>query len=476
MIRRAPPARHAAARQRGVLTLLFALLLPVVLCAAGMALDLALVYQRKVQLQNFADAVALAAARSLNGTTAGVTDAAAKAQEIAGSQRYFGASLPWQPSALSFSAAPDAPDGAWLDAAAAAAAPAGLAYARVDTGVLGVGAVNTAFLRLAGAAAPLAAAGRAVAGRAGTHVTPLAVCAMGAASGTRSNPGASGGAASELLQYGFRFGVSYNLLLLNPAANATTAEYFLVDPIQAAGGPVGPVDHTSDAVLAPFMCSGTVQLPRVTGSTLRLRRPAGFTLGEQLNSRFGLYGAGALACSQLTAPPDTNVRQYSPTGSWMATAPNAASADAATGGGLPYNTVADRANAPGAASYGLLWAYGAARQAAGGAAIARTQWPFLYPVTAGSAPAAPTYGTVPPYAQTSAANYLAPSMPGLALRRMLVIPLLQCPAAPGPDTQAAVLALAQFFLMEQAGAGGVRAEFAGVVDESTLAGAVELYR
>eukprot|EP01034_Spumella_vulgaris_P041185 gene41185-50981_t len=251
-------------------------------------------------------------------------------------------------------------------------------------------------------------------GRAGTRVTPLAVCAMGPATGTRSNTGAAGGAALELLQHGFRFGVSYNLLKLNAQHNTELAEYFLVDPIQPAGaGPAGAVDHTADAVLAPFMCTGTVQLPQVTGVTLRLRRPAAFTLGEQLNSRLGVYGAGALACLPATAPPDTNVRRYNSVGSWMSPAPAAASATPAPAApGQPYNTMADRASAAGAADYGPLWAYSSARQSANGAAISRNQWPWLYPVSAGALPTAPNYNT-PAYFQTTAAYYLAPVQPNV---------------------------------------------------------------
>ena len=469
MTRRAP-----AVRQRGVITILAALLLPVVLCAAGVSLELAMVYQRRVQLQNFADAVALAAARSLNGTPAGVNDAAAVTARAAADQSHFGATLSWSADALRFSATPDAPEADWLDVNQAAAAPAAVAYVKVDTRALDVAPVGTALLALVGGAGPVTAAGRAVAGRAGTRVTPLAICAMGDPTGVRANPG--GGGTPELLQYGFRFGVSYNLLQLNAAKNTTTPEYFLADPLQDGGA--GPADHTADAVLAPFMCSGTVQLPRLRGAMLKLRRPAGFTLGLQLNSRFSQYGAGTLACSPVAAPPDTNVREFNNVGSWMARTPNSASADPAPADlDQPYNTVADRVNAPNAEAYGPLWAYGAARQSPGGGAINRNRWSFLYPVGGGPATGASSYpagGT--PYAQISGAYFLAPTQPGAALRRMLVVPLLECPVAAGATAQARVLALAQFLMMEQAGAAGVRGEFAGVVDESTLAGAVELYR
>lgn len=472
------------ARQRGVLSMLFALLLPVLLCVIGMALDLSLLYQQKSRLQNLADAAALAAARSLDGTAAGVDTAADQARIVAEQQSYQGGALSWKPAALRFSATPDAPDAAWLDAAGAAAAPAGVAYAKVDTRELDAGAVGTVFLRMAGVAGQLTMAGRAVAGRARAQVTPLAICAMGGASTTRINPGAAstgvGAGAQELLTYGFRYGVSYNLLKLNAEVNTTTAEYFLVDPFQYAGPAPGPVQQTGDAVLAPFMCSGTVQLPRVTGATLRLRRPAGFTLSEQLNSRFGMYGAGALACEPASAPPDTNVREFgtASAATWMVPAPTGPSAQpAVAAAGQKYNTVADRATGPAdAAAYGPLWTYGPAKQAAGGAAILRSQWPFLYPVTAGPVPSAPTYTATAPYFRTSGSYFLAPSQPALAGRRVLTIPLLQCPVAPGADTQAPALALGRFLMTAQASPAGVYGEFIGVADENDLGGSVELYR
>jgi Flp pilus assembly protein TadG len=475
---------RSPARQRGVLSLLFALLLPVLLCVIGMALDLSLLYQQKSRLQNLADAAALAAARSLDGTAAGVGIAADQARIVAEQQSYQGSALSWKPAALTFSASPDTADAAWVDAAGAAAAPAGLAYAKVDTRELDASLVNTVFLRMAGVARQVSMAGRAVAGRARAQVTPLAICAMGAASSTRINPGAAstgtGAGAQELVTYGFRYGVSYNLLKLNAGVNTSTAEYFLVDPFQYAGPAPGPVQQTGDAVLAPFMCSGTVQLPRVTGAALRLRRPAGFTLGEQLNSRFGVYGAGALACVPATAPPDTNVREFgtASAATWMVPPPAGPSAQpAAAASGQKYNTVADRATGPDdAAKYGPLWTYGPAKQAAGGAAILRSQWPFLYPVTAGPVPSAPAYTATAPYFRTSGSYFLPPSQPSLAGRRVLTIPLLQCPVAPGADTQAVALALGRFLMTAQADSDGVYGEFIGVANENDLGGGVELYR
>jgi Flp pilus assembly protein TadG len=63
--RRTPPRRHA---QQGVVVLMFALSLTLLMGFAGLALDGARLYVNKAELQNAADACALAAAQELNPT------------------------------------------------------------------------------------------------------------------------------------------------------------------------------------------------------------------------------------------------------------------------------------------------------------------------------------------------------------------------------------------------------------------------
>lgn len=461
----------AAALHRGSISVSFALMLAGVLAFTGLAMDLAQMLNRKQELQRLADAVALAAAQSLNGAPDGVADAVAQAAEIAPGYRYnYRKKVVWNDRALSFAAQPDAPNGDWKDVAGAAASPGGLRFARVDTSKLdGIGVVAMPFAALLGAAyASATAAAVAVAGRSDIDVAPLAICAMSAvADGSRS----FGAGNAEWVQYGFRFGVTYNLLNLNPAVGATVPEYFLVAP-QAAS------TDASDAQVAPFLCSGSMQRDSVTGATVTVRRPGAFTFSGHLNTRFGEYAAAA-PCTARGAPPDMNIMSYAAP-NWMVQKPTAAHAQpGAAGAGEKLDTVADRgASAPTAADYGALWAYGAAKRAGTRAAIAKSQWPQLYKVASGSPPQ--TQGTYPatsPYlASQVAGQFLYPSDPGRKGRRLLHIPLLACPVAAGASAQAQVLAVARFLLTTQASATAVSAEFAGVVSEQALGGAVELYR
>lgn len=66
-------------RRRGFSLLTMAIFLPMLVAAAGLAVDLGRIYVAKSELQNFADTAAINAAYELDGTSAGITDADAAA-------------------------------------------------------------------------------------------------------------------------------------------------------------------------------------------------------------------------------------------------------------------------------------------------------------------------------------------------------------------------------------------------------------
>jgi Flp pilus assembly protein TadG/uncharacterized Zn-binding protein involved in type VI secretion len=83
--------------QRGAIAIWFALLLPVLLGFAALAVDLARLNLTRVELQNAADAAALAGARSLNnagGDPYNWTAATVKAQELAHTNKANGSLIP----------------------------------------------------------------------------------------------------------------------------------------------------------------------------------------------------------------------------------------------------------------------------------------------------------------------------------------------------------------------------------------------
>ncbi|SFU53799.1 pilus assembly protein TadG-related protein [Pseudoduganella namucuonensis] len=479
-------ARRAG--QRGAMTVMFAIVAAVLLGFIGVALDLGMLYNRKAELQGMADQIALASARQLNGTAAGVANALAAASAIAGGfkYQYNQRDVVWSDAAIRFGSESD---GAWLDAAAAQSAPSGLGFVKVDTTALDEahGKIDLVFMRaLSGALESVTTGGRAVAGRASIRVAPLAVCAMAATpAASRTNPGTP--PQVELVEFGFRRGVVYDLMQLNPGA--TTPENFAIDPT-APPGSAGAAANMLQATIGPFVCSGTMAMPRVTGGAITVGRPFPLaSLYQHLNSRFDQYTGGY--CTPNGAPPDTNVRPFIyNVNSWMAVAPSGQTALSTTVGGKLW-TVADQlpGTAGTASAYGPLWAYaravpfssyvaGTPEPAAGYTPFATSVWATLYQSAPPTAAASYPSGVSTPYKAIAGVNFLAPTLatkPGLANRRVLNVPLLSCPVGAGATTTATVLGIGRFFMTVPATATSLPAEFAGAVPEQSLGGQVELF-
>ena len=122
------PSRGTSARrlrQRGAIAIVFALIVAGLIGFIGLALDLARVYNRRAELRTVANVAALAAARSLNGTSAGIDAALAQsaAAMSALKYQYNRKGITWNNAALSFSSSPG---GAWVDHGSARGSPVGL--------------------------------------------------------------------------------------------------------------------------------------------------------------------------------------------------------------------------------------------------------------------------------------------------------------------------------------------------------------
>lgn len=110
-----PPLAHRGCvprsrqREHGAFSVLFSLLLLVMLGFCGLAVDTAMMYNRRAETHGIAAAIAMAAARELDGTTAGIDSALAKAAETAGRLKYrYNRSFAWSSSAITFSNTPAA--------------------------------------------------------------------------------------------------------------------------------------------------------------------------------------------------------------------------------------------------------------------------------------------------------------------------------------------------------------------------------
>ncbi|WBS03285.1 pilus assembly protein TadG-related protein [Pseudoduganella sp. SL102] len=478
------PVPELARRPRGVILIMYAVMLTLLLGFTGLVLDLGLVYLRRAQLQAAADTMAITAASMLNGTAAGLENAVSEVKKKAQTLRGVAAGDAVT-DVLRFSAHPHAPAAAWLPAGSVGAgAVADMLYARIDIGALGAGVREVPLLLMGifGAMAPFDVRPVAVAGRRSLNVTPLAICARSAVvGGVRSNKTG----ILERVSYGFRYGITYNLLRLNP--NGPDPVFYYVDPLMAPGLGNEPA-ATKNTIMAPFMCSGTIAYPRIGTGSLRIARQATFGLATQLNSRLNVYGGGnaAMDCTRDAAPPDTNIKNYAQAGAnWHYETPvNTSAEPRVVNAGL--STVADlspvelEAVKPAPTAYGVRWAYRIPRRPTN--VKITGSWDSLYPST--SLHAGPkNYPADAPYFSTNGTTYdtnPVPLTPARQGRRLMYIPLLECRPADGPDiTRANVLAYGVFFLTAPASASEIPGEFTGFVtlaDEGTLLGDVELIR
>jgi Flp pilus assembly protein TadG len=476
-------------RERGSIAVMSAASIMLVLIMCGVSLELSRLYNRKVELSAIAKAVALAAAKELNGTSAGVSQAMLQASAVAQSfkYRYGNESFVWSDSAVKFSRFPAA-DGTWVDADTAKGSAANLFYVRVATSEFAhAGEVPIIFTGILSGNSTERISDIAIAGRTTVRAIPMAVCAMGGAAVERANTGSTG-TSRELVQYGFRRGITYDLMRLNP--EGTTPANFVIDPFLSPGM-VSASSHTSAKAIRPFVCTGTMWMPHVTGGTIKIAQ--NFPLAEvfeQLNSRFNQYeGAQGDRCEPGGAPPDVNVMAYKfdlplP---WMSVQPKGQGVEESTDGGR-LATMADLAAMPGEAtpaSYGPLWNYAkavpytayspsSAEPSSGYTTFPSTQWGNLYK----PAPSATSYPASSPYMSGLTAHTVQPSLPNRSraerYRRVLNVPLVSCPGAIG-SASAEVLAVAKFFMTVPATKDNLYVEFAGIASQETLRGQVELF-
>lgn len=497
-----PIGKSIGPRQRGAFSVMFVPLVIVMIGFWGLAVDMGQIYNRKVDLYGVSKAAALAAARELNGTPAGLIAAKNAASAAVANLRYqhYGNGIPisWSDDALSFSAT-SSRSGTWIPSSgtgASGAQAAELFFARVDTAGLdpAIGRVRTFLIHfLANNLATTQISDSAIAGRTSLKAIPIGICAMSAdAAAARPATNPSGGTLSELVQFGFRRGVSYDLMKLNP--NGTTPVRFAINPVAEPGKPSSSFTISS---LGPFVCNGSMWIKGLTGGAIRVSElPASSplsSLSAALNTRFDTYAS--TPCAPSGAAPDMNIKSYAYDQAgvvrWMIPDIGQAAVAITTDRGKS-EAVVDLPTPPASpGDYGPLWAYAKAAKApspldapepaSGYPTFSSTDWPTLYP----SGPTSSTYPTSPPapyLASTSGSGYYqAPRFANrpmaIPYRRVLNIPLLSCTsAAPsGSNVDATVVAIGKFFMTVPATDDSLIAEFTGLLPFSSLPGHVELF-
>lgn len=479
-------------RDAGAIAIMTAAVMIVLFGFFMIALDFARAYNRKAEMQVLADAVAIAAAKRLDGTSTGITAALAAAQGVVDDQtngpKYaYVNSMTWENAAIAFGASRDG-SGGWKTDGEATNSPAGLMFVKVDTSALGghYGKINMLFARiLSPSFSAFEVRHVTIAGRGRIPVTPLGICAMSSTARAR-RANSNGTQYDELTEYGFRRGVGYDLMKLNP--NGTSPTSYQIDPVSLANGGSTAANFTQ-SIYEPYICTGTMAVPKVTGSSVGVQSlfPVG-TYYTQLNSRFDPYAG---TCDINTSPPDSNVKQY-PFASvgWMPTKAAVQVAKQDPSNTTKVQTVAEigPTNHPTAADYGALWTFAravpwssvanpdAAEPAGGYTPFDATSavWSKLY----GSTSSVGTYPNSTPYVMTTGGAYFQtpPTVarrPGSRNRRVLNIPLLSCPVT---GSTATVLGIGKFLMTIPASSTSIYAEFGGLATEDQLGGPVEIYQ
>lgn len=280
---------HLQRTQRGAVAVMVGLLIVALVGMLGIVIDLANLYVRKTELQNAADAAALAGVKQLDNSATGIDAAVAAAIALAAANAsdFAQTSVAITAAHISFGSTPDGP---WLDAATAKGSPAGLSFIKVDTSGIAQGTRPTWFMPVVNSAlASTTANGEAVAGAPICEGLPMFIC---------QPPG------------GFTPGTAY---------------YFLNEP--SVVGYYDPVPPGAPSLIPPganemsdIICAGKTYC--IGGATYSSRTQAAFGKMEKaFNTRFGDFKA-EFKDSYETCRPDTNVKEYLPVNAtWMSTPP-----------------------------------------------------------------------------------------------------------------------------------------------------------
>lgn len=486
-----PPsiARSRVRREGGAVAIVLGLSIFVLFGFLALVIDLGRTYVVRTELQNAADASALAGAKELNQTKAGVDKAVDRAIKMAAQHRFdFSKTVIITSADLSVGSCPD--DACMvpvtdIDTDAEASKKTFLKV-HIPSGSLATFFAVVPMTAAGAGTSSLSTSGRAVAGWALTEVAPIGVCAHKDPISGSSKPIAEAlPVTGELAQFGFRRGVSYNIFALGPLGSPS--DTYLLNPIDRHPEPCDP-NNSSTNITAPFICTGSSNIE--AGATI-VYGNAGISAGAiqaALNSRFNDYSAPSV-CIPAEAKSDSNIQKYGCTGGscatpaadWMTPPPTTQT----------INLLSDPP--PSADQYGVLWSYSRAVRAVGtppgpGAEFTPSDWNSLYPSPTGpaqpaSAPTGSFLVNTSPYLDPG--HSLAPpaSSPQEAHRRVLNLVIADCKtgAITGPAAcqTIPVLGIGRFFMQVPAKFTGspkkLEVEFAGLVDPVSSA-EIKLYR
>lgn len=262
----------ARKRERGSILATSAIGMLSVLLAVGMGIDISRFYLSKAELQNAADAAALAAVSGLNGASPGITEATNRAVQAMNNYDFNHTGVTFPRSNVLFAVNLDGP---YMSEGSAAAAATNIRFVKVTTPASPVGVTFTAFLL--GNSKDMTATATA-----GKSVPINVICPWLPAfvldiPGNPITPGNT---------YTFR---------LEPGDHVSPGNYQLLAPIESGGS--GDRDGMANGVNWCISPGTEVKTkPGVTSGPVR----------QGINTRFDVYAGGL---DPETSPPDTNIAE-----------------------------------------------------------------------------------------------------------------------------------------------------------------------
>lgn len=278
------PGSCGGRRQRGAIAVMLAVLIFAMIGLLGIVIDLGHLYVRKTELQNAADAAALAGARQMNSRSSGIAAAVTASIAMAAVNASDLGRTPVTITDAQVRFGPS-PDGPWSDSATAQGAASSMHFIKVDTTGIAQGTRRTWFMPLINSAlASTTATGIAVAGPSLCEGVPIFICQPASGSFT---PGQT---------YFFAEKSGYPI-------GPGDIGYF--DPVPP--GAPGLISGASD--MRDIMCAGKIFcLPPGTYSSLS--QNAFGTMARAINTRFDDYSSLPASLTPEICRPDTNVKEY----------------------------------------------------------------------------------------------------------------------------------------------------------------------
>lgn len=430
-------ARGTARAQRGAVSIMVAFMLVAMIGLLGLTFDLGNLYVRKTELQNAADAAALAGARQMNSSPGGLDAAVSGAIQLALANASDFGKTPVGIAEAQIMFGPT-PDGPWSDLTVAKANAAAMSFIRVNTSGIAQGSRPTWFMSFFGdASASTTTSGVAVAGATVCDGLPIFICEPATGSFVRGQ--------------NYFFGES-------PGYPIGPGNFGYFDPAPADA----PSLINGANAMRDIICAGRTYCLKSPLTYTSLTQSAFGTMARAINTRFDDFTSLPSGLTPEMCRPDTNIKEYpytdltpaSKPGAWMTPPPDHQS-EQDTG-----------------ALIGLHWS---AVRPAGAALIATATANGLYP------------GTGTPYTQPPGSLFhQAPSVAGQAVaqagRRIVTMAIVSnCGSINGSGKPVDVVGFGRFFLPVKAvGTGGNKGIYVEYIEtvSGLLASApdIKLYR